>query len=107
MGAPCWCIGPPSLQAMDGGEGALFWMASEATDMRCGFDRLAERMRAVIGENPQCGHLFVWCPYPTSASNVASAKQPSDPEFHRRLLEPIAVLGGWLRQGTLRCMFSY
>ena len=35
-------------------------MASEATDMRCGFDRLAERVRAVIGENPQSGHLFVF-----------------------------------------------
>ena len=33
-------------------------MASEATDMRCGFDRLAERVRAVIGENPQS--LFVF-----------------------------------------------
>jgi transposase len=35
-------------------------MASEATDMRCGFDRLAERVRAVIGEDPQSGHLFVF-----------------------------------------------
>ena len=35
-------------------------MASEVTDMRCGFDRLAERVRAVIGENPQSGHLFVF-----------------------------------------------
>ena len=66
-------IGPPSLQAMDGAQGARIWMASEATDMRCGFDRLAERVRAVIGENPQSGHLFGWCPYPTSASNVAGA----------------------------------
>jgi hypothetical protein len=32
-------------------------MASEATDMRCGFDRLAERVKTVIGENPQSGHL--------------------------------------------------
>jgi transposase len=28
--------------------------------MRCGFDRLAERVSAVIGENPQSGHLFVF-----------------------------------------------
>ena len=35
-------------------------MASEVTDMRCGFDRLAERVRAVIGENPQSSHLFVF-----------------------------------------------
>lgn len=42
-------IGLPSLQAMDRAQGARIWMASEATDMRCGFDRLAERVRAVIG----------------------------------------------------------
>jgi transposase len=28
--------------------------------MRCGFDHLAERMRAVIGEDPQSGHLFAF-----------------------------------------------
>ena len=48
-------IGLPSLQAMDRAQGARIWMASEVTDMRCGFDRLAERVRAVIGENPQSG----------------------------------------------------
>ena len=45
--------GLPSLRAMDetgGGRGCLD--GSEATDMRCGFDRLAERVSAVIGENP-------------------------------------------------------
>jgi transposase len=45
---------------MDRAQGARIWMASEVTDMRCGFDRLAERVRAVIGENPQSGHLFVF-----------------------------------------------
>jgi transposase len=53
-------IGLPSLQAIDRAQGARIWMASEATDMRCGFDRLAERVKTVIGENPQSGHLFVF-----------------------------------------------
>ena len=53
-------MGLPSLQAMDRAQGARIWMASEATDMRCGFDRLAERVRAVIGADPQSGHLFVF-----------------------------------------------
>ena len=53
-------IGLPSLRAMDRSQGARIWMASEVTDMRCGFDRLAERVNAVIGENPQSGHLFVF-----------------------------------------------
>lgn len=30
------------------------------TDMRCGFDRLAERVRAVIGRDPLSGHWFVF-----------------------------------------------
>jgi transposase len=46
-------MGLPSLHALDeyrlGTERARIWLASEATDMRCGFDRLAERVRAVIG----------------------------------------------------------
>ena len=39
---------------------ARIWMASEATDTRCGFDWLAERVRGVIGEDPLSGHLFVF-----------------------------------------------
>ena len=53
-------IGLPSLQAMDRAQGARIWMASEATDMRCGFDRLAERVTAVIGEDPLSGHFFLF-----------------------------------------------
>jgi hypothetical protein len=34
-------IGLSSLQAMDRAQGARIWMASEATDMRYGFDRAA------------------------------------------------------------------
>jgi transposase len=53
-------IGLPSLQTMDRAQVARIWLAAEATDMRCGFDRLAERVKAVIGENPLSGHLFVF-----------------------------------------------
>jgi transposase len=35
-------------------------LAAEATDMRCGFDRLAERVRVVIGQDPLTGQLFVF-----------------------------------------------
>jgi len=59
-GGECGLIGLPSLQAMDRAQGARIWMASEATDMRCGFDRLAERVSAVIGEDPLSGHLFLF-----------------------------------------------
>ena len=57
-------MGLPSLHTLDeyrlGAQRARIWMASEATDMRCGFDRLAERVRVVIGEDPLSGHLFVF-----------------------------------------------
>jgi len=50
----------PSLQALDRAQAARIWFATEATDMRCGFDRLAERVRAVLGQDPLSGHLFVF-----------------------------------------------
>ncbi|HSU30785.1 MAG TPA: IS66 family insertion sequence element accessory protein TnpB [Bryobacteraceae bacterium] len=53
-------IGLPSLQTLDGTPGPRIWLAVEATDMRCGFDRLAERVQTAIGENPLSGHLFVF-----------------------------------------------
>ncbi len=51
-------IGLPSLRALDGSQAARIWLSAEATDMRCGFDRLAERVRVVIGQDPLGGHLF-------------------------------------------------
>ena len=53
-------IGLPSLHALDGAQSAHIWLATEVTDMRCGFDRLAERVKTVIGEDPLSGHLFVF-----------------------------------------------
>ncbi len=55
-------IGLPSLHTLDRAQAARIWLAAEATDMRCGFDRLAERVRAVIGQDPLRGHLFQ-CPF--------------------------------------------
>jgi transposase len=45
---------------MDRAQEMRIWLASEAADMRCGFDRLAERVRAVIGKDPLSGHWFVF-----------------------------------------------
>lgn len=53
-------IGLPSLAALDRSNGPRIWLAAEATDMRCGFDRLAARVEAVTGESPLSGHLFVF-----------------------------------------------
>ena len=53
-------MGLPSLRALDGAQGTRIWLAGEAADMRCGFDRLAERVKTVISEDPLSGHLFVF-----------------------------------------------
>ena len=53
-------IGLPSLHTLDRAQSARIWLAAEATDMRCGFDRLAERVKAVIGQEPFSGHYFLF-----------------------------------------------
>lgn len=52
--------GLPSLHTLDRGQSSRIWLATEATDMRCGFDRLAERVREVMGQDPVSGQLFVF-----------------------------------------------
>jgi transposase len=53
-------ISLPSLHTLDRAQAARIWLATEATDMRCGFDRLAERVRGVIGQDPLSGHYFIF-----------------------------------------------
>jgi transposase len=53
-------MGLPSLHTLDRAQAGRICFAAEATDMRCGFDRLAERVRGVIGQDPLSGHLFVF-----------------------------------------------
>ena len=52
--------GLPNLRSLDRAQMARIWLATEAADMRCGFDRFAERVRTVIGQDPLTGHLFVF-----------------------------------------------
>jgi transposase len=53
-------IGLPSLHSLDRAQATRIWLAAEPTDMRCGFDRLAERVTTVMGEDPIGGSLFVF-----------------------------------------------
>jgi transposase len=53
-------MGLPSLRTLDGAQTMRIWLAVEAMDMRCGFDRLAERVKTVISQDPLSGHLFVF-----------------------------------------------
>ena len=53
-------IGLPSLHTLDGTQKTRIWLAVESTDMRCGFDRLAERVKTVIAQDPLGDSLFVF-----------------------------------------------
>jgi transposase len=53
-------IGLPSLRAFDHQQATRIWLAAAPVDMRCGFDRLAESVRAVTGQDPFHAHLFLF-----------------------------------------------
>ena len=53
-------IGLPTLASLDQSSPMRIWLAVEPADMRCGFDRLAARALAVTGQDPLCGHLFLF-----------------------------------------------
>lgn len=53
-------IGLPSLHALDHSQGPRIWLATDPADMRCGFDRLAERVKVVIGQDPSGSGLYVF-----------------------------------------------
>ena len=42
-------------------ENVRIYLAAGPTDMRKSFDTLAALTRTVIGQDPQSGHLFVFC----------------------------------------------
>jgi transposase len=53
-------IGLPSLSQLDGSAPTRIWLCVAPADMRCSFDRLAELAASVTGEDPLCGHLFLF-----------------------------------------------
>lgn len=50
----------PSLAQLDRAVRTRIWLCTGPTDMRRGFDRLAEQSREVTRQDPRCGHLFVF-----------------------------------------------
>lgn len=53
-------IGFPSLSQLDQAASVRIWLCTGPTDMRRGFDRLAEQARVVTGQDPLSGHLFLF-----------------------------------------------
>ena len=50
----------PSLAQLDRAASTRIWLCTGPTDMRRGFDRLAEQAREVTRQDPQSGHLFLF-----------------------------------------------
>ena len=50
----------PSLTQLDRAAKTRIWLCTGPTDMRRGFDRLAEQAQQVTRRDPQSGHLFVF-----------------------------------------------
>lgn len=50
----------PSLSQLDRAATMRIWLCTGPTDMRRGFDRLAEQAQQVTRQAPQSGHLFVF-----------------------------------------------
>jgi transposase len=50
----------PSLSQLDRAASMRIWLCTGPTDMRRGFDRLAEQARTVTRQDPRSGHLFVF-----------------------------------------------
>jgi transposase len=53
-------IALPSLSQLDRASSTRIWLCTGPTDMRRGFDRLAEQAHTVTRQDPQFGHLFVF-----------------------------------------------
>ena len=53
-------IALPSLSQLDRASSTRIWLCTGPTDMRRGFDRLAEQAHTVTRQDPQSGHLFVF-----------------------------------------------
>jgi transposase len=50
----------PTLGEMDRASAVRIFLCTQATDMRRGFDRLAEMVRGSLGRDPMDGSLFVF-----------------------------------------------
>lgn len=53
-------MGLPSLTQLDRSSTTRIWLCTAPTDMRRGFDRLAEQGQSITRQDPQSGHLFLF-----------------------------------------------
>jgi transposase len=50
----------PSLAQLDRAAGVRIWLCMGPSDMRRGFDRLAEQAQQMTRQDPRAGHLFLF-----------------------------------------------
>ena len=53
-------IGLPSLAELDRSSSTRIWLCTAPTDMRRGFDRLAQQGESITRQDPRSGHLFIF-----------------------------------------------
>ncbi len=82
----------PSLRALDRAQAARICLAAEATDVRCGFERLAERVRAVVRGDPLSGHLFVFRSRRSGRSKILAWDRDSFLLLYKRLEQGVFKL---------------
>jgi transposase len=61
------------------------FVAADPLDLRCGFDRLAYQVQAILNQDPLSGHLFVFFNRPRNRCKILYWDQTGYCQWYKRL----------------------